>query len=98
MERTPGLDTQPAVAKAAGIAQSQVSRVLNCEIGCGLDILAAFADAFDCDPWELIVDEEETRRSILERVIRGSAVPDSIVGKHLPLPPNKVVAMRRRKR
>jgi hypothetical protein len=36
-----------------------------------LDIIVAIAAALDCEPWELLVDAEETRRHILDQVMRG---------------------------
>jgi transcriptional regulator with XRE-family HTH domain len=62
--------TQPELAKEADIAQSHVSRILSGEQSIGLDVIAAVADAFDVEPWELLMDEEATRRSVLERILR----------------------------
>lgn len=97
MERQPGVDTQPGLAKRAGIAQSQVSRIIRGEIGVGLDILGALADALGMDPWELLLDEEATRRNVLERILARPGVPDPTPSRPTPSPPARVVAMKRRK-
>lgn len=96
MGETHGLETQPALARRAGMAHSQISRILRCEIGTGIDVLEAIAEALGREPWELLMDTEETRRRAIERALARTPVPDSRVEEHLPLPPSKVVAMRRR--
>jgi len=70
MERKPDVSTQPALAEKAGIAQSHVSRILNCQLGAGLDKLAELSEALDCEPWELLVDEEATRERAIKRMIQ----------------------------
>lgn len=64
-----GLDTQPVLAKKAGVGQSHVSRILNMRQSVGLDVVAAVAGAFGCQPWELLVDSELTRREAIERML-----------------------------
>lgn len=75
MEETPGADTQKALAKRAGIGQSHVSRVLNGRQSVGIDIVAAVSGALGCQPWELLADDEITRRAAMERMILGTTPP-----------------------
>lgn len=87
MDRTAGLETQSALAKKTGISQSHLSDVLNCVTSTGVDLLADLADALDIQPWELLADSEETKRSALARLMWGSGVSDKEVERYLPLPP-----------
>lgn len=75
METSPGLDTQPALAKKAGIGQSHVSRLLNAKQSVGLDVVAAVSGALGCQPWELLTNDEATRRAAMERML-GMAPPE----------------------
>jgi transcriptional regulator with XRE-family HTH domain len=86
MERVPGLDTQPALAAKAGIAQSQVSRILRAEIGCGLDILNALSTALQVEPWELLADSNATRRAAVEKMLwNEDGVSDAHVKRHIAM-------------
>lgn len=49
------LKTQAAVGKACGINQRTVGYIINQEHSCGLKQLEAIAQAFDLQPWQLLV-------------------------------------------
>lgn len=94
MEESSDLDTQPKLAKKAGIGQSHVSRVLNGVQSIGLDVVAALSGAFHCQPWELLANDELTRRQAMERMLMGREHEEDHV---LPMPPlpQKRIAFRR---
>lgn len=91
MDQTPGLDTQEAVAKKAVIAQSHVSKILRCQANATLDLIAALGRAFNVLPWELLAEDESTRKAALERMLFGLTEPHREA-------PRKEVAHRRRKK
>lgn len=66
-----GFSTQPQLAKKARIGQSSVSRILRGESSATTDMIAALAEALKCQPWELLTDNETTRKAALERMILG---------------------------
>jgi transcriptional regulator with XRE-family HTH domain len=74
MER-PGMDTQMAVAKKAGIGQSHLSRLLRCEASATTDLIAALARALGIQPWELLADTEATREAALRKMLGEPAEP-----------------------
>lgn len=98
MEQTPGLNSQPAVGKRAGVAPTHVGRILRQESAATIDMLDAIAGAFGLTAWELLTDSEQTRRLAIERMMFGNHVPDARVEEALPPPPSKVIAMKRRRR
>lgn len=69
--RAAGIATQPELAKKANIAQSHASRILGGKQSIGLDVIAAVAGALKCEPWELLVDSDATRRAAIERMLGG---------------------------
>ena len=93
MDAKVGMDTQMAVATKAKIAQSHLSKVLRCEASATLDLISAIAHAFGVQPWELLTDDDMTRKAALERMLFGPATNDP--GRELP---RKEVALRRRKK
>jgi transcriptional regulator with XRE-family HTH domain len=83
MRAKPALDTQMKVAKAAGLAQSSIGRVLRGQTGITLDNLEAIASAFERDPADLLMGRIEP--------IEDPALPDYI--NNLPAPErNKITA------
>lgn len=72
-------DTQTKLSHRAGIAQSHVSRIVNAESGVTIDRLEKVASALGCEPYELLLDDEQARRALIERLMRGPAVPTSRV-------------------
>lgn len=93
MQVTPGVDTQMALAKRAGLGQSHISRILRGESAATIDVLTALAEALNIQPWELLADEETTRRAALEKMLGRPPIPDQRVEQAF----NKVSALRRRK-
>lgn len=93
MEADPNIGTQQKLAAKARISQAHVSRLLLCEAAATLDIIAALSEAVKCQPWELIVDEHETRKAAIEKML-GPKSP------HSEHPPgaNTVVSIKRHKR
>lgn len=69
MDSSPAIDTQQKVAAKAGLSQQHVSRILKCETSAGVDVLQRLAKAVRCAPWELLVDDDATRKEALERMI-----------------------------
>lgn len=64
-----GIETQPELAKATGVAQSHISRIMSGAQSIGLDIIWEIADGLDCEPWELLVDDDATRERALKRML-----------------------------
>jgi transcriptional regulator with XRE-family HTH domain len=87
MEQTPGIDTQIALARRAGIAQSHLSKILRGEASATTDLLNALANAMGREPWELLADSNETREAAIRKMLVGAS-PDY----------SKAVAQKRRKR
>ena len=95
------IDTQPKLAKAAGVAQSHISRVVGGKQSIGLDVIAALSEAFECQPWELLANDEATRQEAMERMILGPRTGGG--SDELPIPPplaapRKHIAFKRTKR
>jgi transcriptional regulator with XRE-family HTH domain len=67
--------TQTALQIKSGVAQTHISRLLLCKNSATLETVAALAQALDMQPWELLVDDEATRRSILARMIGAETEP-----------------------
>ncbi len=70
MDRNPDLSAQTALAGKSGVAQSYISRILRSKSGATIDQIWRIAKAFGCQPFELLVDSEETRREAIERMLR----------------------------
>lgn len=68
------LDTQPKLAKKAGVGQAHISRIVNEKSGVTIDRLEMVARAFRCQPYELLLDGNEARRAIIEQIVLGPAV------------------------
>lgn len=63
--------TQPQLAEKSGVGQNTISRILLCNGAATLDVIAKIAHGIGCQPWELLVDEEETRREAMARMLNG---------------------------
>lgn len=98
MAHTPGAETQLALAKKAGIAQSHLSKLLRLEAAATTDLIAALARAPGREPWELLADSEATRQAALQRMILGNRAPDARVNELLPPAPIPEVARRKKGR
>lgn len=90
--REVGIETQPVLAKRAGVGQSHISRILNMRQSVGLDVIAAVSGALGCQPWELLTNDEATRRAAIERMLGGPAQLES------DLPPAPIVRRQPEKR
>lgn len=73
------LKTQKLLSARAGISQSHVSRIENGASGITIDRLELVAIALGCEPYELLLDDEQARRALIERLMRASAVSDERV-------------------
>lgn len=62
-------ETQTSLAQKAGTSQAHISRLLNCEAAATVDLLPGLAKALRCQPWELLLDDEEARKEILAKLI-----------------------------
>jgi plasmid maintenance system antidote protein VapI len=69
MEKS-GLDTQPKLAAKSHVSQSHISRLLDQESGVSIDVVERLAAAFDCQPWELLVDNDAMRDEVVRRFVR----------------------------
>lgn len=65
MDEHPGLDSGPAIQRAIGLSPSSIGRIKRQEVAVGIDMVDKLAQAFGCEPWELLVPDDETRRAIL---------------------------------
>lgn len=65
--------TQTELAKRSGIAQTHISRLLRCTSAATLETVATLATALGMQPWELIVNDEATRASVLHRILGADA-------------------------
>lgn len=84
------LKTQKLLSERAGISQSHVSRIENGASGITIDRLELVAGALGCEPYELLLDDEQARRALIERLMRAPAVPDERVEQSGFVPmPNK---------
>jgi transcriptional regulator with XRE-family HTH domain len=97
MKDRPGLDTQTALAKKTGLTQGYISELLRCMSAPTTDTIAVFADAFDCEPWELLTDSETTRENAIRKILMGPRVSNERAAETLPPPPTKAAAIRRKK-
>lgn len=71
MEKDPSIKTQQLLEEKSGLVQATISRVLNCGGDATLATLTALARAIGCEPYELLIDDDSTRRAIVERYLRG---------------------------
>jgi transcriptional regulator with XRE-family HTH domain len=85
---------QALLARRAGIAQSHVSRLLNSRAGVTIDTLEAVAEAFDCEPYELLIDDDQARRALIERLMKG---PDGPAAGASPKPDSQIIHIPRRR-
>jgi transcriptional regulator with XRE-family HTH domain len=70
MKAKPGMN-QTALAKAAGVSQPYVSALLHCHSAPTIDMLTAIAAALDCEPWELLANDQATREAALRKILGG---------------------------
>ena len=75
MESSLDLKSQLALERRSGVGQSTISRLLSCESGVSIDVVADIARAFHVQPWELLTDTEATREAALQRMLLGPRNP-----------------------
>lgn len=61
MKADPALGTQVALGAKAGLSKSTIGYVLAGTNDATIATIAALARALDCEPWELLVQDEATR-------------------------------------
>lgn len=94
MARDTSIDTQEKFAARSGLGQSTISRLLLCEASPNVDALILLGKAMKCLPFELLLDEESTRRSLIERLLDRPGAPDPSIAPPRP----KITAPRRKKK
>jgi plasmid maintenance system antidote protein VapI len=98
MERSVDKQNNLALARHAKVGHTHIGRLLRMESSATTDMIDALAEAFGVQPWELLTDSESTRRAALQKMMFGNTVSDERIEESFPEPPNKVVAMRRRRK
>jgi len=63
--------TQEQIESRGELGQATVSGVLNGRAASTLKTLAGLAKALDCQPWELLVDDEATRAAYIKKALGG---------------------------
>lgn len=86
---------QTNMATWSGVSQAHISEILRGVSKISLDLVAELAYGLRCEPWELLVDSEATRKNILSKMLGLEERPPPPE----PLKPvKKVVAAQRRKK
>jgi transcriptional regulator with XRE-family HTH domain len=67
---------QQALAQRAGISVSHLSEIRRGISSVTTDLLNDLAYALGCETWELLIDEEETRRRAIERAVSRPALEE----------------------
>lgn len=73
MQKDPG---QKRLEKKSGVSQATISRILKGSddpSSITLKKLEGVAEALGCEVWELLIDDETVRQTIVNRFLRGSA-------------------------
>lgn len=68
MEQKPDVDSGPKLRRY-GITDGTLNRIRKQSHFVGIDKLERLARAFGCEPWELLVDGEQTREAIVRRFL-----------------------------
>lgn len=96
MKANPLCDTQTKLAKRAGISQSHVSRLLNKAASATIGTLSKVAEALGCAPYELLLDDDNARRALIERLMSGPAAPTERVERAGFIPLDKTGAPKKK--
>lgn len=88
MDTRPDVDTQQKLAKRAGVAQSHISRLLRGE-NVTLDVLEKVAHALRLEPFELVLNNDQAKLSLLGRIFGRDAPSDAETERLLRLPRKK---------
>lgn len=99
IERSESVTSINALAKKAGVSQSNLSEAMRNLSALTTDTLAEIAACLDCQPWELLANTESTRKAALERMLGGPVklVPNRRVEEVFPPVPKSVAAKRKRR-
>lgn len=65
-----GFESPTALARKARVDPSYMSKLMRGQFSCTVDVLAKFAAALDCQPWELLVDSDATREAAYKKILR----------------------------
>lgn len=55
----------PTIYAKTGVSVGTLSRITNEGVATGIDNVERLAEIFGCEPWELLVPDDETRRAII---------------------------------
>ncbi len=69
MESDPALNSQPKLAAKAGLGKSTIGYVLSGANDATIATIAALARAFGCEPWELVIDDDNAREAAYRRIM-----------------------------
>lgn len=69
MDKDSSISRQELLEAKSGLGQSTISRVLNAGGAATLDTVEALARAIGCEPWELLIDDDSVRESIVKRYL-----------------------------
>jgi transcriptional regulator with XRE-family HTH domain len=69
MQANPEIGSQAALARASGVRQSNIQRILALEQVPGLDMVARIADAFDLEPWQMLIDDLDPRNPPITKAV-----------------------------
>jgi hypothetical protein len=65
MQESRDYNSGPAIYRKTGVSVGTLSRILNKEVATGIDTLERLAEVFECEPWELMIPDDETREAII---------------------------------
>jgi len=92
--RSRGFVNPTALADKSGIARATMSEIMNGKTNIQLDTLARLASTLQCQPWELLADDEATRDAIYAKFILGEKPPPADLEKR----PRRIAPPKRRSR
>jgi transcriptional regulator with XRE-family HTH domain len=55
----------PTIYAKTGVSVGTLSRITNEGVATGIDNVERLAEIFGCEPWELLVPDDETREAII---------------------------------
>ena len=88
LRQVDGLPTaQAAIAKASGVDQKTISRILNKTNQPGLDVLDGLGKAFKCEVWQLLLPKLDAERAA--RLLRVSPLGLEVAELFDALPPRR---------
>lgn len=69
MAAHPDLSSQSALARACKVGQSSIGRIVNDAQSPTLDMVARIAEAFDLEPWQMLIDGLDPRNPPITKAI-----------------------------